>query len=82
MNEDANWVDLPIASVDVETTGLDPQNDRVIEIAIIHMRQGEVEDAYILHTHRILSTISIRTNPSLLKRPRQAHKAPDRRMSP
>ena len=40
MNENANWVELPIASVDVETTGLDPQTDRVIEIAIIHMRNG------------------------------------------
>ena len=46
MNENANWVDLPIASVDVETTGLDPQTDRVIEIAIIHMRQGEVEERW------------------------------------
>tara|TARA_B100000674_G_C37815742_1_gene903323 strand:+ start:179 stop:934 length:756 start_codon:yes stop_codon:yes gene_type:complete len=46
MNENANWVDLPIASVDVETTGLDPQTDRVIEIAIIHMRNGEVEERW------------------------------------
>jgi DNA polymerase-3 subunit epsilon len=46
MNESAQWADLPIASVDVETTGLDPQTDRVIEIAIIHMRQGEVEERW------------------------------------
>ena len=43
MNRAAHWIDLPISSVDVETTGLDPKTDRVIEIAIIHMRNGEEE---------------------------------------
>ena len=40
------WWDLPIAALDVETTGLDPKNDAIIEIAIVHMRAGEVEEAW------------------------------------
>ncbi len=40
------WFDYPLAIVDVETTGLDPDNDRVIEIAVVHMRAGKVEDVY------------------------------------
>ncbi len=40
------WFEADIAAVDVETTGLNPENDRVIEIGIIHMRGGEVLDRY------------------------------------
>jgi len=40
------WFDTPIAVLDVETTGLDPQNDRVIEIGVVHMLAGEVQDVY------------------------------------
>ena len=40
------WFETPIAVVDVETTGLDPQNDRVIEIGVVHMLGGEVQDIY------------------------------------
>lgn len=40
------WFDAPLAIVDVETTGLDPQNDRVIEIGVVHMLAGEVQDVY------------------------------------
>ncbi len=40
------WRDLDLAVVDVETTGLDPETDRVIEIGIVHMRAGEVVDRY------------------------------------
>jgi len=40
------WFEADLAIVDVETTGLNPDNDRVIEIGIIHMRAGEVLDRY------------------------------------
>ncbi|PIE19202.1 MAG: DNA polymerase III subunit epsilon [Proteobacteria bacterium] len=46
MNDDALWRDCPLAVVDVETTGLDPKVDRVIEVAVIHMQGGEVTDTY------------------------------------
>ena len=38
----ADWVDLPIALLDVETTGRDPQNDRVIELGIVVGRSGAI----------------------------------------
>lgn len=44
--EDSRFIDLPVAVVDVETTGLDPRVDRIIEIAVIHMRQGEVVERW------------------------------------
>jgi DNA polymerase-3 subunit epsilon len=40
---DQRWVEFPIAVVDVETTGTDPANDRVIELGIVIGRQGEVQ---------------------------------------
>jgi DNA polymerase-3 subunit epsilon len=40
------WFDIPLAVVDVETTGLDPATDRVIEIAIVHMCRGELESRW------------------------------------
>jgi len=46
MNDEDRFLDLPLAVVDVETTGLDPKTDRVIEIAIIHMQGGEVTGRY------------------------------------
>lgn len=46
MDADALWRDCPLAVVDVETTGLDPATDRVIEVGVIHMRGGEVEKVY------------------------------------
>lgn len=41
-----NWRDLTLAVVDVETTGLDPQEDRVTEIGIIRFEAGEVVESY------------------------------------
>lgn len=40
------WKDLPLAVIDVETTGLDSENDRVIEVGIIRFEQGEVVESY------------------------------------
>ncbi len=39
---DAPWADLPIALVDVETTGTDASVDRVVEVGIALARGGEV----------------------------------------
>jgi DNA polymerase III epsilon subunit family exonuclease len=40
------WTDLPLAVVDVETTGLEPEEDRMIEVGIVHFEDGEVEEIY------------------------------------
>jgi DNA polymerase-3 subunit epsilon len=39
---DAPWVELPIALVDVETTGKDASVDRVVEVGIVVARGGQV----------------------------------------
>lgn len=39
------WLDQPFAVIDFETTGLDAQNDRVLEMAIVWFRNGVVEKA-------------------------------------
>ena len=39
---DGNWIDLPIALIDVETTGTDSIADRIIEIGIVVGRGGEI----------------------------------------
>ncbi|MBL9023252.1 MAG: 3'-5' exonuclease [Myxococcales bacterium] len=39
---DSPWVDCVIAFVDVETTGRDPALDRLVEVAVILGRSGEV----------------------------------------
>lgn len=38
----APWVDCPIAFIDVETTGRDPTNDRIVEMGIVLGVGGEV----------------------------------------
>ncbi len=40
------WQDLPLAVLDVETTGLDANEDRVTEVAIIRFENGEVVETY------------------------------------
>lgn len=42
LDADAEWMDLPIAVLDTETTGRDPQTDRIVEIGIVVGRRGEV----------------------------------------
>src|SRR6266511_2479149 len=39
---ETNWVDLPIALIDIEATGLDGTVDRIIEIAIGVGKGGDV----------------------------------------
>lgn len=41
-----NWRDLPLAVLDVETTGLEPEDHRVTEVGIIHFERGEIADEY------------------------------------
>jgi DNA polymerase III subunit epsilon len=43
---DAPWMDLPIALIDVETTGRDASMDRVVEIGIAVGRGGEIVARY------------------------------------
>jgi DNA polymerase III epsilon subunit family exonuclease len=43
---DARLLDCSIAVLDVETTGFDPKVERIIEIGIVHMRNGEVVDRF------------------------------------
>jgi DNA polymerase III subunit epsilon len=43
---DASWEELPIALVDVETTGRDASVDRVVELGIVVGRGGEVIARY------------------------------------
>jgi len=40
------WWDLPLAVVDVETTGFDPQEDRIIEVGIVHFHRGKVTETW------------------------------------
>ena len=40
------WFDLPLAVIDVETTGFDPEVERIIEIGIVLFERGEVIDRY------------------------------------
>src|SRR5258708_38263291 len=39
---EASWVDLPIAVVDVEATGLDTAVARIVEVGIVVGRGGDV----------------------------------------
>ncbi|MGZ3416277.1 MAG: 3'-5' exonuclease [Polyangiales bacterium] len=42
LDADAPWTELPIAVLDTETTGRDPQTDRIVEIGIVVGIRGEV----------------------------------------
>jgi DNA polymerase-3 subunit epsilon len=45
------WVDLPIALIDVETTGMDAAVDRIVEIGIVVGRGGDVVErkSWLIH---------------------------------
>jgi DNA polymerase-3 subunit epsilon len=40
------WFDLPLAVIDVETTGFNPEEDRVIEVGIIHFHRGQITEEW------------------------------------
>jgi DNA polymerase III subunit epsilon len=42
LDPDERWTELPIAFIDVETTGTDPERDRVIELGIVMGKGGEI----------------------------------------
>ena len=44
--QDTAWHDIPIALLDVETTGRDASVDRVVEIGIVVARHGAVTSRY------------------------------------
>lgn len=46
VDPDAPWVELPIALLDVETTGRDAMNDRIVELAIVVGRRGEIVERF------------------------------------
>jgi DNA polymerase III subunit epsilon len=46
MNTADPWQRVPIAAIDVETTGFDIGRDRVIEIGVVHMSEGRITERY------------------------------------
>ncbi len=44
-DSEARWLELPIVSIDTETTGRDPDVDRVVEVACVIFRGGAVVEA-------------------------------------
>ncbi len=48
------WMDLPIAFIDVETTGRSSQNDRLVEIAVVIGERGEItaRHSWLIHPGR------------------------------
>jgi len=45
------WMDIPIAVIDFETTGTDPEKDRVIEMGIVCFEKGKVtrRESLLIH---------------------------------
>lgn len=41
---DAPLAELPLVSIDTETTGRDPERDRIVELALVFWRGGQVAD--------------------------------------
>ncbi|MBN2191696.1 MAG: 3'-5' exonuclease [Polyangiaceae bacterium] len=44
-SSDGRWLDLPIVSIDTETTGRDPDTDRIVEVACVQYRGGTILEA-------------------------------------
>ncbi len=44
VSAEESWVELPIALVDVETTGRDPSTDRIVEVGLAIARKGEIAE--------------------------------------
>jgi len=42
---EARWLELPIVSIDTETTGRDPDLDRIVEVACVVYRAGAIVEA-------------------------------------
>lgn len=77
------WKDLPLAVLDVETTGLDPIGDRVIEVGIIRFEGGEVVETYgeLINPERPIPADSTRitgiTDDDVADKPTFAELAPE-----
>lgn len=56
------WQELTLAVVDVETTGLDPETDKITEVGIIRFERGEVVETYgkLVHPGRPIPEDSTR----------------------
>ncbi len=48
--------------IDIETTGLDPRWDRIVELAAIRVRDGLIVDCYIRERHHRLIDVTARLN--------------------
>jgi DNA polymerase-3 subunit epsilon len=42
ISPDADWIEEAVAFIDTETTGRDPENDRIVELGIVVGRRGEI----------------------------------------
>lgn len=77
------WKDLPLAVIDVETTGLDPIGDRVIEVGIIRFEGGQVVETYgeLINPERPIPADSTRitgiTDADVADKPTFAELAPE-----
>ena len=63
---------------DFETTGLDPNNDRIIEIAAIRFRHGEIVDRFVslvnpeIDIPHLITEITGISNAMVFKSPKEA----------
>jgi len=80
-NDDTSFMEVPVAVVDVETTGFDSENDRVIEVAVVHMQGGVITESWgsLVNPDRDIPDDIVRitgiTNENLVGAPRFAEVA-------